>query len=150
MTEVQSAVGRVGLRRLPEWLRLRARNAAVLTAAFSRIAALRVPAVPAGAGPAWYKYYAYVRPERLRDGWSRDRIMAEVSAEGAVCLSGSCSEVYLEKAFDSTGMRPVGRLPAARELGETSLMFLVHPTLAEADLERTAQAVARVFERASR
>jgi dTDP-4-amino-4,6-dideoxygalactose transaminase len=55
------------------------------------------------------------------------------------CYQGSCSEVYLEKAFDNTGFRPKERLPVARELGETSLMFLVHPTLSDAEIEKTAE-----------
>jgi dTDP-4-amino-4,6-dideoxygalactose transaminase len=37
--------------------------------------------------------------------------------------------VYLENAFDNTGFRPEKRLPNAVELGETSLMFLVHQHL---------------------
>jgi len=37
----------------------------------------------------------------------------------------------------------------AKELGETSLMFLVHPTLTEADMEKTAQAVIRVMKEAT-
>ncbi|MCZ2406885.1 MAG: aminotransferase, partial [Burkholderiales bacterium] len=97
---------------------------------------------------AWYKFYAYVRPENLAPGWSRDRIVAEIEALGVPCYQGSCSEVYLEKAFDGTPWRPARRLPVARELGETSLMFLVHPTLTAAELDRTGAAIAQVLARA--
>lgn len=105
---------------------------------------------PAGVEHAWYKFYAFVRPEALAGGWDRDRIMAEINAAGVPCYSGSCSEVYLEKAFDDTGWRPAERLPVARELGETSLLFLVHPTLTEAEIARTAQVAREVVERATR
>lgn len=94
---------------------------------------------------AHYKCYAYVRPERLAPGWSRDRIIEAINAEGVPCFQGSCSEVYLEKAFDGTGWRPAQRLPVARALGETSIMFLVHPTLTQAEVDKTCEVVRRVM-----
>ena len=92
----------------------------------------------------------YVRPELLRAGWDRDRIMAEVVARGAPCYTGTCSEIYLEKAFVDAGLGPKERLPVARELGETSLMFLVHPTLSEADMNAVADVVEEVVREATR
>ena len=98
-----------------------------------------------GCAHAHYKCYAYVQPERLAPGWSRDRIVEAINAEGVPCYQGSCSEVYLEKAFDGTGWRPAERLPVARELGETSIMFLVHPTLTQAEVDKTCEVVRRVM-----
>jgi dTDP-4-amino-4,6-dideoxygalactose transaminase len=103
-----------------------------------------------GCAHAYYKYYAYVRPGNLKLGWGRDRIIEEIVAQGVPCFQGSCSEVYLEKAFDGTGWRPKERLPVARELGETSLTFLVHPTLTDEDLSKTASAISRVLSKASK
>ena len=64
------------------------------------------------------------------------------------CYQGSCSEVYLEKAFDNTGWRPAQRLPVARQLGETSLMLLVHPTLTAAEIDKTALVLTDVLAQA--
>jgi dTDP-4-amino-4,6-dideoxygalactose transaminase len=97
----------------------------------------------------YYKFYAYVRPENLATGWSRNRIVDEINARGVPCYTGSCSEIYLEKAFDDTGFRPAERLPIARELGETSLMFLVHPTLTENEIRKTQYVVTEVLTMAS-
>lgn len=149
MTEIQAAIGRVQLRRLPGWLDRRRRNAAILTERLQAIPALRVTRPPNHAGHAYYKYYAFVRPERLAEGWDRDRILTAIAAEGVACFSGSCSEIYREKAFDGTGLTPAERLPVARALGETALMFLVHPTLSEADIARTARVVEDVCAEAS-
>jgi dTDP-4-amino-4,6-dideoxygalactose transaminase len=101
--------------------------------------------VPSEVEHGWYKCYAFVRPERLREDWSRDRVMAEINAAGVPCFSGSCSEVYLEKAFEATRWRPAERLPVAKELGETSLMFLVHPTLTEVEIGRTVEVACSVM-----
>lgn len=150
MTEMQAAIGRVQLAKLPEWVRRRRAHAERLSACFRELAALRVTEPPASAGHAYYKYYVFVRPERLKAGWSRDRIMAEVQARGVPCLTGICPEVYREAAFRDRGLGPAKRLPVARELGETSLMFLVHPTLGEGDLDRTCQAVREVVGAATR
>lgn len=145
LTEMQAAIGRRQLKKLPDWVAARRRNAAILTAAFSGMAGLRVTAPPENVRHAYYKYYIFVRPEGLKADWNRDRIMNAVTAEGAPCFSGSCSEVYLEKAFEGNGLRPAERLPVARELGETSLMFLVHPTLTEKDMEMVVDIVKKVM-----
>lgn len=149
LTEMQAAIGRVQLRKLEEWSAVRRRNAAFLVEAFSRIPGLRVTAPPSEIGHAYYKYYVFVRKEALRPDWSRDRIVQAVGAEGVPCGVGSCSEIYLEKAFPDS-MRPAERFPVARELGETSLMFMVHPGLAETDMRDTARAVEKVLQAAAR
>lgn len=149
LTELQSALGRLQLRKLPEWVQARRRNAAILSAEFQKLPALRLTLPPADIGHSYYKYYAFVRPERLNSGWDRDRIVAEITARGVPCFSGSCSEIYLERAFPPE-MRPDSRLPIAQELGQTSLMFVVHPTLNEADMEWMASVAGDVLRRASR
>ena len=149
LTEMQSALGRVQLRKLPGWVKIRQRNAEMLTQEFGRLEALRLTPTPADVGHSYYKYYAFVRPERLKQGWSRDRIMAEINERGVPCFSGSCSEIYLEKAF-TADMQPSRRLPVAKELGETSLMWLVHPTLKEDDVRWMAKVSGEVMAKASR
>ncbi|CAG2146172.1 dTDP-3-amino-3,4,6-trideoxy-alpha-D-glucose transaminase [Cupriavidus yeoncheonensis] len=149
MMELQAAIGRIQLGRMPQWHSRRTDHAAMLAEALRSCAALRLPVCPPHMEHAWYKFYAFVRPDALREGWSRDRMVAEISARGVPCYAGSCSEVYREKAFEGTGLRPQQRLPAARELGETSLMFLVHPTLTEAHMRKTAEVVAEVASQAA-
>lgn len=158
LTEMQSAIGRIQLRRMPKWHAARTANANAITQSLLPFANKTGPvrlADPARVGMndinhAWYKYYAYIRPDGLADGWTRDRIIAEIVAKGVPCMQGSCSEIYLEKAFEDTEFRPDSPLSAARELSETSIMFLVHPTLTDADLAKTASAVADVMTAAKR
>lgn len=150
LTEMQSAIGRIQLKRMPQWHAQRVHNANKIWAAASTLPALRVPAVPEHIQHAAYKCYVFVRPELLAEGWSRDRIVQEMVNRGVPCYQGSCSEVYLEKAFDGTGFRPDEPLPVARELGETSLMLLVHPTLTEAEIEKTCQVLKEVVATATR
>ena len=145
LTEMQSAMGRILLRRLPQWIEARRQNAAKLTAALSAIPSIRIPVAPAHMRHSYYKYYAFVRPEMLNAGWNRDRIIQNLQAEGIPCGPGSCSEIYLEHAFDGPGLRPESRFGVARELGETSLMFMVHPTLTAAEIQATADAVIKVM-----
>jgi dTDP-4-amino-4,6-dideoxygalactose transaminase len=144
MTEMQAAIGRVLLRKIPERVKIRRRYAAMLNDSIGQIPGLRVTVPATQFGHAYYKYYVFVRPEALASGWTRDRIMQVISAEGIPCYSGSCGEIYLEKAFPE-GWSPATRLPVARELGETSLMFLVHQTLTEADILDTCRAVHKVM-----
>lgn len=137
--------GRVQLKKLPKWVKLRQQHAVLLTECFLRVPGLRVTVPPPEIGHAYYKYYTFVRPERLKSGWNRDRIMKAIISEGVPCFSGVCSEIYLEKAFNHVARRPVKRLKVAMELGETSLMFLVHPTLLKSDMGNTCRVVEKAL-----
>ena len=145
LTEMQSAIGRIQLKRMPGWTAKRQINTRKIWNAASKLRGLRVPEVPDYIEHAAYKCYVFVKPEELKDGWNRDRIMAEINLLGVPCFSGSCSEVYMEKAFDGTGFRPDTRLSVAKELGETSLMFLVHPTLTHGEINLTIDALRKVM-----
>lgn len=150
LTEMQSAIGRVQLRKLTGWVDARKRNAAILAEKFSRIPALFAPGPPDDILHSYFKFYAFLKPDELKKEWNRDRVMAAINAEGIPCFTGGCPEVYLEKAFQENGLRPAERLPVAKKLGETSLMFLVHPTLGKTDMEDTCRAVLAVMEKAAK
>jgi len=141
MTEMQATIGRIQLKRMPDWHKKRLSNASSIWNTAKQCKGLRVAVIPSYIEHAAYKCYVFVKGGiKLRD-----KIMREVNEKGVPCYSGSCSEVYLERAFDSTGFRPKERLPNARELGETSLMFLVHPTLTENEIQQTCDAIISVM-----
>jgi len=160
MLEIQAAIGRIQLRRMTGWTTARTQNSESIWNVCRKYDAVRVPEFRccSECGPkcaegkscmhAHYKCYVYVQPENLAKGWSRDRIIDEINSRGVPCYQGSCSEVYLEKAFDRTAWRPVDRLPVARRLGETSLMFLVHPTLNKQEIEKTCSVLDEILEKA--
>lgn len=164
MLEMQAVIGRIQLKRMRGWTVARASNARAISESCKKFGVLRIPEFQCGSCisscgsktacqgciHAEYKYYVYVRPERIANGWSRDRIIEEINALGVPCYQGSCSEVYLEKAFEGTGFRPKNRLPVAKKLGETSLMFLVHPTLTDAEIQKTCNAIEQVMKEVSR
>jgi dTDP-4-amino-4,6-dideoxygalactose transaminase len=144
MTEMQAAIGRLQLRKLDGWVDQRRRNTAVLVSALQALSLLRIPQPDAVYHHACYKFYAFVQPQKLRPGWTRNRIIETLNTRGIPCFGGSCSEVYREKAFSDTGLAPAQRLPVAEQLGETSLMFPVHPTLQEPHMQRIADAICEV------
>jgi len=153
MMEMQAVIGRIQLEQMRDWTAKRTKNAQdILTACktweekgYLSVPTLETSAEFADCTHAYYKLYVYVNPDNLPADWSRDRIINEINALGVPCYSGSASEVYLEKAFDNTGLRPKVRLPVAKQLGETSLMFLVHPTLTDSEIAATVQAINTVF-----
>ncbi len=161
MLEMQAVLGRMQLQRMPLWAAARKRNAEAVWAVCREFPVLRVPQIKcasctgicesarASCQHAHYKCYVYVEPKRLATGWTRDRIIEAINAQGVPCYQGSCSEVYLEKAFDDTGWRPQERLPVAKTLGETSIMFLVHPTLTDTEVAKTCEAIKAVMTEAS-
>lgn len=161
MLEMQAAIGRIQLKRMADWSARRQANADRLAKAFERFTGqhglLRLPQLDCGptdseqstrSRHANYRLYAYLRPDKLAPDWSRDRILAEAAQSKLPVFQGTCSEVYLESAFDGSGLRPAERLPHARELGETSLAFLVHPTLSAAEIDLIAERVGELLGRA--
>ncbi len=162
MIEIQAAIGRIQLKKMKDWTAKRNANAQKILRVADHFSGdfgiIRAPQFQCQSCNyknrdqcsskcvhAYYKCYLYVRPENLSWDWSRDRIIEEITSRGVPCFQGSCSEVYLEKAFDGTGLRPTNRLPIAKELGEASLMFLVHPTLTEAEIAKTCEVIKEVF-----
>lgn len=158
MMEMQAVIGRIQLRRMPEWIKLRTEHAHMLEKTFAAFSGkngiLRTPnqefhqKMGDDSVHACYKYYIYVRPENLKEGVTRDTLLQEFSDRQIPCFTGSCSEIYLEKAFDNYPSRPKERLPVAKELGETSLMFLIHPTLKSQEIQQVCDAAKEIFEAA--
>jgi dTDP-4-amino-4,6-dideoxygalactose transaminase len=150
MLEIQSVVGIKQLEKMPAWTEIRSAYSQQIFSTARCFSALRVPEVPDHIEHAFYKCYVFVEPDKLNTGWDRDRIIAEMSQLDVPCFSGSCSEVYKEKAFDNTGYRPKKTLSNAVELGATSLMFLVHPTLKQAEIDKCCNVFSQVMEQASK
>lgn len=150
LTEMQAVIGRIQLTRMADWTAARQANAKLIDEVASSFNVVRTVEVPEHMEHAEYKHYLFVNRDQLAEGWTRDRIVDAIVAEGVPCFQGSCSEVYLEKAFDNTDFRPAERLPNAKLLGETSLMFLVHPTLTEAEMTKTAEVLTKVLAKAER
>ena len=145
ITEMQSAIGRLQLKKLPQWLAVRRRNAGFLSQGLAAVPGLRLALPPAHSEHAYYKYYAFIRPEMLRPEWNMERILDALAAEGIPGGVGACSEIYLEKAFVNAGFGPKQRLPVARRLADSSLMFMLHPGLIEQDMRDACTALAKVM-----
>jgi dTDP-4-amino-4,6-dideoxygalactose transaminase len=149
LTEMQAAIGLVQLGKLNEWIATRQRHAGVLNARFASLPALRITRPDPEISHSYYKYYAFLRLVRLKPGWHRDRIITEANDAGIPCFSGSCSEIYRERAFVDAGLQPPAPLQLAQLLGNTSLMLPVDPTLSASDIERMGDVLAAIIEAAT-
>lgn len=146
MTEMQAAIGRVQLRRLANWVEQRRTNAFQLMDGLADMDGLAFPIPGDDFFHSYYRLYGFLDPSALGPGWSRDRILEALLARGVGAGCGSCGEIYREKAFD--GCRPAARLPVAKAVHETSLAFLVHPTLQPSHIAHTIEACREVFSNA--
>lgn len=149
MLEMQAVIGRIQLKKMFEWTKQRQQNATAIWHTANSLVGLRVPNIPNHINHAAYKCYIFVEPTQLKPTWNRDRIMMEINQRSIPCFSGSCSEVYLEKAFENTGWKPSKRLSNAQVLGETSLMFLIHPTLTHKHIKQTCHVLSEVMRSAT-
>jgi dTDP-4-amino-4,6-dideoxygalactose transaminase len=149
MTEMQAAIGRLQLKKLPKWLQIRNENAEILTKNFCNVSPLRVPIPPKNMKHAYYKYYVFIDRQALKSDWNRVRIIHDLFDRGVSCFTGSCSEIYLEQAFINDDLKPTSIKPIAKMLGDTSLMFLIDPTLTVNDMQKAANAFLAILELAT-
>ena len=149
LTEMQSAIGRIQLKKISETNSLRERNAIIIASYLRNCPLVRIPWPASNFKSAWYKFYCYINPERLKSNWNRDRILSEMQEEGIQSFSGSCGEIYQEKCFINAGLYPEKRLPVAKMLSETSLMFLIHPTISVKIMHKYAQKVCKILKKAT-
>lgn len=149
LTELQAAIGLRQLAKLPHWLKIRGENAQRLNDRLADTDAVRRTLPPRDTLHAYYKYYAFVRPERLKQDWSRDRILAALIDAGVPAGSGICPEIYREQAFLGSASLPPARLAVAAVLGETSLMLPCDPTLDARTIDRMADLVAGILAQAT-
>ncbi len=156
MTEIQAAIGRVLLRKLDRWVKQRHEYADLLNEAFSTVPGLRTTIPPDYIYHSYYKYYVFVEPEALKAGWGSTEILDALGEKGISCNSGICPEIYLESAFSKyphrlmASGRQVDTLPNARLLGDTSMMFQVHPTLTRENIDYVIDQVKAVMATAVR
>ena len=148
ITEIQSAIGRIQMRKLNEWTKIRNKNAMILKDHLCDIGLVRLTWPPNSLIHGWYKFYCYINLDALSSSWNRIRIIREISSKGFPALEGGCSEIYLEKSFIDRKLNPVNRLPNAKLLGDTSLMFLIHPTITEENMNRYAKTIREVLKKA--
>jgi len=162
MIEMQAVLGRIQLKKIKNWTKIRNLNAEKIYKAASKFDSIRVPKFQCDTNKCsnqcstkskcihgYYKCYMYVNIKKLKKSWDRDRIINEINKQGVPCYQGTCPEIYLEKAFEKTTFKPKKRLNQAKILGETSLMFFVHPTLSEKEIKKTCMALENVFKNAT-
>ena len=150
MTEMQAVIGRIQLKKMDKWNKIRQRNANAIIDSLNKFPGLvEVPSFPNYTNQAFYRVYCYIKPSHLSKGWTRDKIIDEINSKGVPCFSGACPEIYNEKAFINSSFKLEGRLPNAKLLGENSVAFLCHPTLRLQDLRFIKLNIEKVLESAS-
>ena len=147
LTEIQSAIGRYQLKQLNNWNIIRKRNVNIIIEHISNLSAIRIPLPGDNISHAWYKLHVFINENNLREDWSRDRIVSEINSLGYPAFYGSCSEIYKEKCFSKLMNQEFRTLQNAKELGKTSIMFLVHPTITEDQMLCYARCISEVIKR---
>lgn len=145
MTEIQAAIGREQLKKLPNWLATRKKHAAIYSNYLNQCSFIKHPRPPQYVNHSYYKYYFHFDPNAMKPGWSKEKLISTINLSGGLCFSGSSTEMYREKAFEVNNLHPSLRLPVAKRLGATSLMFVLHPTLTENEIHKIAEITVKVF-----
>lgn len=138
MTEMQAVIGLRQLEFLDEWISKRQKNAEAYDALLKEVKGVKVVTPPEFISHSYYKYYAFIdesiHPNPLEE---KEKILNKARELKIPCYYGSCSEIYLEKAFEGMAFKPKERAPNAKNLGDTALMFRCDPMLSDQAIEKT-------------
>ena len=147
MTEMQASIGRIQLKKLKKWTRIRTNNAYAIYRAIEKLPITKIPIISPELKHAFYKCYVMLDLNHLKKDWSRDKIIYEINLRGVSCFSGSCPEIYLEKCYEQFSDIA---LPNAKALGKESIMLTVHPSLTKKEINQIKSAVKEVLLLASK
>jgi dTDP-4-amino-4,6-dideoxygalactose transaminase len=135
---VQATVLRAKLRRLDAWNAARREAAAFYGELLGRIEGVRLPAVRPGNEDVWHLYVVRVD--------ERDRVLAELTADGIGAGIHYPTPVHLSEAYASLGYRR-GQFPVAEAAADRILSLPMFPHLREEQQERVAASLARALVR---
>ncbi|HJY95235.1 MAG TPA: DegT/DnrJ/EryC1/StrS family aminotransferase [Streptosporangiaceae bacterium] len=139
-TDLQAAIGREQLRRLPAWQQRRAAIAARYDAQLAGLEGLELPPRPAADAHAWHLYI--VRIDHRPFGIDRDTA-AERLAEAGIGTSVHFIPVHHLPYFRNLlGLEACGELPAADQIFPRLLSLPMFPGLTDSDVDRVCEALA--------
>jgi dTDP-4-amino-4,6-dideoxygalactose transaminase len=143
MTEVQAAIGLKQLSKLNAWISRRNVIAQKLVAALSQASFIKFPSVShSDVTHAYYRVYGLIDLKSQSDAENhslRNEFVASLSEMGLPCFSGSCSEIYLEKAFES--YYDGQRMPNAKYYAERAFCLLAHPTITDDQVNQAVKLI---------
>lgn len=142
LTEVQAVTGLHSLDLLDEWVKIRRRNAQILTNKFKSCKLIRIPYIPEYIYHSYYKFYIFINTENLKENSNRDSILNEIVKHGIPCQQGSCGEIYKENAFKNYKNIECSN---SIKLSQTAIMFKVDPSYNETEIEEIADICITIF-----
>ena len=144
MTDIAAAIGRVQLRRLPDWIAARRRTAGRYLDALAGIDGICLPVPPEGVEPAWHVFTV-----QLDQDIDRELVLAALAGEGIQARAYypmvlADAEPYRDHPLVDATM-PLDR---ARAAARSVVSLPVHPGIGADAVERVARALGRAVSRA--
>lgn len=133
LTDVAAAIGREQLRKLPGWNERRRANAAKLDAGLGGLGVVRTPFVADGVTHVYHQYTVRVPADR------RDALQEHLTARAIGSAVYYPTPTHLLPPFADLAMGTA--LPETARAAAEVLSLPIHPALADADLDRIAEAV---------
>lgn len=137
MTDVEAAIGREQLKRLPDIVEARTRNAELLNDGLADIPGIRTQAITDKGHSAWHQYCMVVDEEQF--GIGRDTLIEKMRESGVSTgvhyPRGLHQQPIFVEAHGAT------QLPVTEQLANNIIALPVHQGLSKADVEQIVEAV---------
>jgi len=134
MPEMEAAIGRVQLKRLPSFLEARTRNAQNLTENLKDLAGIQVPIVEEWAKHAWYVYTIRVKPGV--SPISRNDLMKKLNENEIASAPYYESPIHLSPYYSKTFKYKKGNFPESEKAADEVLSVPCHPALTNEDCSK--------------
>jgi dTDP-4-amino-4,6-dideoxygalactose transaminase len=158
MTEMQAAIGRLQLKTLDNQLKIRNRIANIylseLKDYYKKYNLLQKPDFKCQTCPfkknekkcnkclhAFYRLNLFINKNKIK----QIKLIEQLNKNKINCSVGSCPEIYREKIFKKLKFYPKQRLPNAKLLGESSIMFPIDPARSMVKVKTQINSIKKIF-----
>ncbi|MGB9675956.1 MAG: DegT/DnrJ/EryC1/StrS family aminotransferase [Candidatus Bathyarchaeales archaeon] len=140
MPEIEAAIGYVQLKRLPEFLEKRRKNAKRLEEKLKRAEELLLPKEPKGYKHSWYLFTVRLKNAKRT---KRDKIVAELKRKGIGAEVYYSNPIHLMPFYKKFARQ---RLPQTEKAAEQVFSLPVHPGVTAEQLDFIGETLLRLLE----
>lgn len=141
LTDIQCALGRSQLAKLPGWIARRREIAGAYDRAFAGLDAVEPLAARPDSGHAYHLYIIKLRPDAISA--TRDEVFAALRAEG-IGVNVHYLPVYLHPYYRERFGTGPGLCPVAEDACARMLTLPLFPTMSDEDIRHVVDAVTKV------
>jgi dTDP-4-amino-4,6-dideoxygalactose transaminase len=143
MPEIEAAIGRVQLRKLPSFMEARTKNANALTEQLGDLTTIELPIKEEWAKHAWYLYTTRVRKQK--SPIQRKDLLKQLNEHGITAAAYYESPIHLSPYYVKMFNYKRGAFPESESAAEEVMSIPCHPAVTSEDISKMTDLLASIL-----